>query len=107
MTWLSHPIRSPRPLLSIPSSKKVSALQVSDATQRSLITSPAGDAIVRELDMSKITLRLVQKEDKKGGEQSAENVYAKLVGDTLQVLQKCLVSQRTPTIKREFRDNTQ
>ncbi|MCJ1321970.1 hypothetical protein MMC15_007315 [Xylographa vitiligo] len=66
----------------------------SKATSKHTEFEETGDAIVRELDMSKITLRLVQKEDKKGGEQSAENVYAKLVGDTLQVLQKCLY---TPT----------
>lgn len=46
---------------------------------------------MRELDMSRITLRLMEKEDKKGDEQS-EHIFAKLVGDTLAVLQKSLVS---------------
>ena len=49
--------------------------------------------MVRELDMSRITLRLMDKVDKDGGEHSTENVHAKLVGDTLAVLQQCLVSQ--------------
>ena len=46
--------------------------------------------MVRELDMSRITLRLMDKVNKDGGE-STENVHAKLVGDTLAVLQQCLV----------------
>jgi Ca2+-dependent lipid-binding protein len=50
-----------------------------------------GDAVVRELDLSRITLRLVEKQDKKG-EGEEEHLEAKLQGDTLQVLQKCLVS---------------
>jgi hypothetical protein len=47
--------------------------------------------MVRELDQSKITLRLVEHVDRegKGGE---ENVVAKLSGPTLQTLQRCLVS---------------
>ena len=50
----------------------------------------AGDAMVRELDMSRITLRLMEKEDKKG--EGSDNCFAKLVGETLSVLQRCLVS---------------
>lgn len=49
----------------------------------------AGDAMVRELDISRITLRLMEKEDKKGGDD--EHVFAKLSGDTLSILQQCLV----------------
>ena len=56
-----------------------------------LTASPAGNAMVRELDLSRITLRLVEKQDKRG-EGEEEHVEAKLTGDTLQVLQKCLVS---------------
>ncbi|MCJ1292500.1 hypothetical protein MMC34_004051 [Xylographa carneopallida] len=78
----------------------------SKATSKHTEFEETGDAIVRELDMSRITLRLVQKEDKKGGEQGAENVYAKLVGDTLQVLQKSLVNHRTAaTTEGEFEIN--
>ena len=50
-----------------------------------------GDAMVRELDLSRITLRLVEKQDKRG-EGEEVHVAAKLQGDTLQVLQRCLVS---------------
>ena len=50
----------------------------------------AGDAFVRELDVSKITLRLREKLDKKG-DQDSDNVIAKLQGDTIDVLQRCLV----------------
>lgn len=52
-----------------------------------------GDAMVRELDVSKITLRLKAKQDKKG-EEHEESTIAKLQGQTLQTLQKCLVSGR-------------
>ena len=51
----------------------------------------AGDAFVRELDFSKIQIRLKEKQDKKG-ENDAEDIIAKLRGDTLDVLRKCLVS---------------
>ncbi|MCJ1391843.1 hypothetical protein MMC18_004710 [Xylographa bjoerkii] len=71
----------------------------SKATSKHTEFGETGDAMVRELDMSRITLRLVQKEDKKGGEQGAENVFAKLVGDTLQVLQKSLYTPTEWTLK--------
>lgn len=51
-----------------------------------------GDAMVRELDVSKITLRLKAKQDRKGDE-NEESTIAKLQGQTLQTLQKCLVSR--------------
>lgn len=47
---------------------------------------------MRELDFSRITLRLKTKEDRKGGDQASEQVVAKREGDTLAVLQQCLVS---------------
>lgn len=47
--------------------------------------------MVRELDLSRITLRLVDKVDKKG-EEDSDNVIAKLVSDTLPILQRCFVS---------------
>ena len=53
----------------------------------------AGDAFVRELDVSKITLRLKEKQDKKGdSDPDNDHTIAKLQGNTLDVLQKCLVS---------------
>jgi len=46
--------------------------------------------MVRELDQSRITLRLIAHSDKEG-KGSEDNVIAKLAGPTLQTLQKCLV----------------
>lgn len=52
----------------------------------------AGDAFVRELDVSKITLRLKEKQDRKGdNEHDNDHTIAKLQGNTLDVLQRCLV----------------
>lgn len=50
----------------------------------------AGEAFVRELDVSKITLRIKEKQDKKGDEHN-DHTIAKLVGGTLDTLQRCLV----------------
>ena len=47
--------------------------------------------MVRELDMSKITLRLVEEIDKKG-EGESDHVKAKLQGETIDVLRRALVS---------------
>jgi len=57
-------------------------------------SSIAGDAMVRELDISRIALRLMEKEDKKGGDD--EHVFARLTGDTLSILQRCLVRKLPP-----------
>ncbi len=51
----------------------------------------AGEAFVRELDVSKITLRIREKQDKKGDEH-VDHTIAKLAGSTLDTLQRCLVS---------------
>lgn len=56
-----------------------------------LTVSQAGEVFVRELDVSKITLRLRVKTDNKGDEND-ENVVAKLTGDTLTTLKQYLVS---------------
>ena len=50
-----------------------------------------GDAFVRELDFSRITLRLRQKSDKNGDNED-EDILAKLQGSTLDTLQRCFVS---------------
>jgi hypothetical protein len=55
------------------------------------LTWSAGDAIVRELDASQITLRICEHIDKEGSG-SERKVLTKLSGPTLQVLQRCLVS---------------
>lgn len=49
-----------------------------------------GDAIVREIDVSKITLRLIEHVDKKG-EGNENSIIAKLTGPTHDVLKRCLV----------------
>lgn len=56
----------------------------------------AGDAFVRELDVSRITVRLKEKQDKKG-ENDSETTLAKLEGSTLETLQRCLVG--FPTLR--------
>lgn len=52
-------------------------------------SSDIGEAFVRELEFSKITLRLVNKNDPK--DSSEEHTVAKLTGDTLSTLQRILV----------------
>lgn len=78
-----------------PNLAKVSLIRVSCYT----ITNSgdlAGDTFVRELDVSKITLRLKQKHDKKGDADQDEHTIAKLQGSTLDILQRCLVSLLVP-----------
>ena len=48
-----------------------------------------GDAFVRELEFSKLTLRLVDKENAR--DESNEHTVAKLSGDTFTTLQRILV----------------
>lgn len=57
-----------------------------------------GDAMVRELDVSKITLRLVEKSDNKG-EGDDDHVIAKLTGPTLQTLQQCLYKDTALSVR--------
>ncbi|TKX22695.1 C2 domain-containing protein 2 [Elsinoe australis] len=57
-----------------------------------------GDCMVRELDLSKITLRLVEEVDKKG-EGDTEHIKAKLTGDTLSVLRQALYTPTQLTLK--------
>lgn len=63
----------------------------SKTSSRSTKFGETGDAMVRELDFSRITLRLVQKQDKKGDGEASDSVIAKLQGETLSVLRQCLV----------------
>ena len=46
--------------------------------------------MVRELDFSRMTLRLVQENDSKGGGKD-EHVIARLAGNTIDTLKRCLV----------------
>lgn len=63
----------------------------------------AGDAFVRELDVSRITVRLKEKHDKKG-ENDSETTIAKLEGGTLETLQRCLVGFTAPKHLRPMAD---
>ena len=56
--------------------------------------SPAGDTFVREIDVSRITLRLTTNPDNRSDEKD-EHVIAKLTGDTLGTLKQCLVRNMT------------
>ena len=47
--------------------------------------------MIRELDFSKITLRIIEHIDK-DGENDEDHVIAKLVGNTVDTLRRCLVS---------------
>lgn len=47
--------------------------------------------MVRELDFSKITVRIIEHIDKKG-EGDEDHVIAKLTGSTLDTLRRCLVN---------------
>jgi Ca2+-dependent lipid-binding protein len=58
----------------------------------------AGDAMVRELDFSKITLRLIEHVDKKGDD-GDDHVIAKLTGSTLDTLKRCLYTPTQLTLK--------
>ena len=62
----------------------------SKTKQRRHQFNETGDAFVRELDVSKITVRLVEKSDSSGKEIDAEDIIAKLAGPTLPTLQQCL-----------------
>ncbi|KAK7725442.1 Tricalbin-2 [Botryosphaeria dothidea] len=53
-----------------------------------------GDAMVRELDFSRITLRIIEHLDRKG-EGEDDHIIAKLQGSTLDTLRRCLY---TPTV---------
>jgi hypothetical protein len=66
----------------------------SKARSRHTNFNEVGDAFVRELDVSRITLRLRQKSDGKATDK-ADNVIAKLQGDTLVTLKNCL---NNPTV---------
>ena len=76
--------------------ERVSARNLAENEETLTSQSLAGDAFVRELDVSKITLRLRAKEDKKG-EANSDATIAKLTGSTLDTLKRCLVSSAIPS----------
>lgn len=63
-------------------------------------SSDIGEAFVRELEFSKLNLRLVSKDNPK--DSSEENTVAKLTGDTLSTLQRILVSRHTTVCVYRF-----
>jgi hypothetical protein len=57
-----------------------------------------GDAMIRELDMSRLTLRLTEKTDKTG-KGDEDDIVAKLTGPTLPTLQQCLYKPTELTLR--------
>ncbi|KAI9672365.1 MAG: hypothetical protein M1817_003387 [Caeruleum heppii] len=70
----------------------------SKAKSRHVQFNETGDTFVRELDVSRITLRLREKSDKKGDEKQDETI-AKLTGNTLETLKQCLYKPTTLALK--------
>ncbi|KAI9730690.1 MAG: hypothetical protein M1834_005658 [Cirrosporium novae-zelandiae] len=62
----------------------------SKAKSKEVEFGEVGNAFVRELEFSKITLRIREKLDKKGEDDNEEHTIAKLTGPTLQTLQNAL-----------------
>jgi Ca2+-dependent lipid-binding protein len=58
---------------------------------RKTVLDDIGDCFVRELDFSKITLRIREKGDSKGDDKK-DHTLARLSGNTLDTLKQCLVS---------------
>ncbi|CAO2649745.1 Nn.00g010370.m01.CDS01 [Neocucurbitaria sp. VM-36] len=60
---------------------------------KNMTFNEVGDAMIRELDFSKITLRIIEHVDK-DGDGDEDHVIAKLTGNTIDTLRRCLY---TPT----------
>lgn len=69
------------------------AYSSSKARSQAMTYNETGDVMVRELDLSRITLRLVSEVDEKG-EGKEDEIKAKIAGPTLDTLKRCLY---TPT----------
>ena len=52
-----------------------------------------GDCFIRELEFSRLTLRVREKREKPGEERDEDHTVARLAGNTLDTLKQCLVSQ--------------
>ena len=60
---------------------------------RKTVIDEIGDCFVRELDFSKLTLRIREKGESKGDEDKDKDyTLARLTGNTLDTLKQCLVS---------------
>ena len=73
------------------------AYQSSKARTRTHQFNEVGDAFVRELDMSKITVRLTESHNTQANDE--DEVIAKLTGATLTTLQQCLYKPTELTLK--------
>jgi Ca2+-dependent lipid-binding protein len=62
------------------------------AKSRSHKFDEIGDCFIRELEFSKLTIKVSEKADKPG-ERSKEHTLARLTGNTLDTLKQCLVSE--------------
>ena len=71
----------------------------SKARQKIHQFNETGDAFVRELDVSQITLRLREKTAKDQDEEESEEFIAQLKGQTLLTLQQCLYKPTELTLK--------
>ncbi|RWA08324.1 hypothetical protein EKO27_g6778 [Xylaria grammica] len=56
-----------------------------------------GDCFIRELEFSKLTLRVCEKREKPGEERDEDHAIARLTGNTLETLKQCL---NNPTVLR-------
>lgn len=61
-----------------------------------------GDCVVRELDFSKVTIRL--RESRKDKEHDEDDIVAKLTGDTMSTLKQCLNNPTVLTLKHNNGD---
>ncbi|WPH00738.1 Hypothetical protein R9X50_00356800 [Acrodontium crateriforme] len=58
-----------------------------------------GDAMVRELDLSRITLRLVSEINRKGSDDESDSIRAKIVGSTMETLKRALYKPTQISLK--------
>ncbi|KAF2197837.1 tricalbin [Delitschia confertaspora ATCC 74209] len=75
-----------------------SSYSSSKIKSKTMTFNEVGDTMVRELEFSKITLRLIEHIDKKG-EGDEDHVIAKLTGNTLDTLRRCLYTPTQLTLK--------
>lgn len=62
------------------------------AKTRSFKFDEIGDCFIRELEFSRLTLRISEKREKPGEERDEDHTIARLTGNTLDTLKQCLVS---------------
>jgi len=62
------------------------------AKSRSFKFDEIGDCFIRELEFSKLTLKVREKREKPGEERDEDHTIARLSGNTLETLKQCLVS---------------